>query len=39
VKARKEFAAKIYVKPIGAIRNVSLEFIAARSDVSFTEIG
>jgi hypothetical protein len=38
VKARKEFAAKIYIKPIGAIRNVSLEFIAVRSDVSFSEI-
>lgn len=38
VKARKEFAAKIYVKPIGAIRYVGLEFIAVRSDVSFTEI-
>jgi hypothetical protein len=38
VKARKEFAAKIYVKPIGAIRFVSLEFIAVRSDVSFSEI-
>jgi hypothetical protein len=38
VKARKEFAAKIYVKPIGAIRFVSLEFVAVRSDVSFSEI-
>lgn len=38
VKAIKEFAAKIYVKPIGAIRYVGLEFVAVRSDVSFTEI-
>jgi hypothetical protein len=38
VKATKTFAAKIYIRPIGAIRFISLEFIAVRSDVSFTEI-
>jgi hypothetical protein len=38
VKATKTFAAKIYIKPVGAIRFISLQFIAVRSDVSFSEI-
>ena len=32
------FLAKILVKPIGSVRWVQLEFVATRSDVSFSEV-
>lgn len=39
VKQRKEFVGDIYIKPNYAIRNIQLNFIAVRSDVSFNEVG
>ena len=36
---RNEFIADIYIKPARAIRYIQLSFIAARSGVSFEEIG
>jgi len=33
------FVGDIYVKPAKSINYIQLNFIAARSDVSFTEIG
>jgi phage tail sheath protein FI len=36
---RNEFIADIYIKPTRAIRYIQLSFIAARSGVSFEEIG
>lgn len=39
VKQRREFVGDIFIKPNYAIRYVQLNFIAVRSDVSFTEVG
>lgn len=36
---RNEFQADIFIKPARAIRNVRLNFVAARTSASFTEIG
>jgi hypothetical protein len=36
---RNEFVADIFIKPARSINFVSLNFIAARSSVSFEEIG
>jgi len=36
---RNEFVADIYIKPARSINFITLNFIAARSDVNFTEIG
>ena len=36
---RNEFVGDIYVKPAKSINYIQLNFIAARSDVSFSEIG
>lgn len=39
VKQRREFVGDIYIKPNYAIRYIQLNFIAVRSDVSFSEVG
>jgi phage tail sheath protein FI len=36
---RNEFVADIYIKPARAIRGITLNFIATRTGVSFTELG
>jgi hypothetical protein len=36
---RNEFVADIYIKPNRSINYITLNFIAARSSVSFNEIG
>ena len=36
---RNEFVADVYIKPARAIRGITLNFIATRTGVSFTELG
>ena len=36
---RNEFVADIYVKPSRAINFITLNFVAARTGISFDEIG
>lgn len=36
---RNEFVAAIFIKPARAIRTIRLDFVAARTSASFTEIG